>query len=479
MSTANGNWFDVDKEGLANLLGDRKPRLVLELLQNCWDADGVSEVSITLTDAARRGRSYLSVEDDAPDGFAALSDAFTMYARSSKIEDPTKRGRFNEGEKIFLSLCDSATISSTKGTYEFGPEGRTRKRLKRARGSVVDAIVRLTGQERKEALEWLQRVIPPEGITTTVNGEALATRTPVRRFETVLPTVRSDEEGVLRTTRRKTTVRLYEPQDGEVPFLYEGGLPVVEHEGRWHVDIAQRIPLNRDRDGVTPGYLREIRVAVLNQTHDLITRDDAAATWVKEASADDRASDEAVRQAFTQQWGEGAVIYDPSDPDSNAEATLQGRTVVPGGALTKDQWRQVKRSQAALPAGQVTPSNSRVETSPDGVPPLDVADWTAGMHRVGDYASALAGDLLGFEVTVSVFRVVNGRAAWFTHGGRSLSFNLQVLGHRWFDQPSQHDVDSLLLHEYAHHRVADHLSERFHSECCRLGALLRDSSVRL
>jgi hypothetical protein len=473
------DWFSVDRKGLANLLGDRKPRLVLELLQNCWDADGASEVKVTLTDGAGRGRSLLSVEDDAPDGFARLSDAYTFYARSTKIDDPTKRGRFNEGEKMFLALCVSATITSTTGAIDFTEKGRVRRKTRLAKGSRIDAFVRLTKAEREEALVWLSRVIPPEGITTTVNGVALVPRTPVRVFPATLPTVIPDAEGVLRTTRRRTTVRLYEPAPGETPYLYEGGLPVVEHEGRWHIDIAQRIPLNRDRDGVTPAYLREVRVAVLNETHDLLTKEDASSGWVKEATSDDRASDEAVRETFTKQWGEGAVIYDPSDPDSNAEAMLQGRAVVPGGALSREQWRQVKRSEAALPAGQVTPSNSSVETDPDGVPPLDVADWTPGMHRLADYARLLSKELLGFEVAVSVYRVVNGKAAWFTHGGRSLSFNLQVLGHRWFDQPSQRDVDALLLHEFSHHRVGDHMSERFHSECCRLGALLRDSSARL
>ena len=30
----------------------------------------------------------------------------------------------------------------------------------------------------------------------------------------------------------------------------------------------------------------------------------------------------------------------------------------------------------------------------------------------------------------------------------------------------------LFLHEFAHERVSDHLSDDFHTECCRLGAKL-------
>ena len=61
------------------------------------------------------------------------------------------------------------------------------------------------------------------------------------------------------------------------------------------------------------------------------------------------------------------------------------------------------------------------------------------------------------------------RAALPPMARESLSLYLQVLGHRWFSEPHQHMVDELLLHEFAHHQVSDHLSERFHDECCRLG----------
>ena len=75
-------------------------------------------------------------------------------------------------------------------------------------------------------------------------------------FETVLPTVLADDEGVLRKTTRKTLVSVYEPLDSETPTLYEMGIPVVETGDRYHVDIGQKVPLNMDRDNVTPAYLR-------------------------------------------------------------------------------------------------------------------------------------------------------------------------------------------------------------------------------
>ena len=51
------DWFTVDKDGLAKVLGRRgKAFAVLELIQNAWDAPGATQVEVTLKPAARRAR---------------------------------------------------------------------------------------------------------------------------------------------------------------------------------------------------------------------------------------------------------------------------------------------------------------------------------------------------------------------------------------------------------------------------------------
>src|SRR5208282_82456 len=106
------------------------------------------------------------------------------------------------------------------------------------------------------------------------NGKLLPTRTLVTTFDAILPTVLADEEGVLRKTTRKTQVSVYEPLPSETPTLYEMGIPVVETGDRFHVDVGQKVPLNMDRDNVTPAYLRAVRVAVLNATHEILDQPD-------------------------------------------------------------------------------------------------------------------------------------------------------------------------------------------------------------
>ena len=116
----------------------------------------------------------------------------------------------------------------------------------------------------------------PDNVTVTFNGDRLLARKPIRTFEASLETPVADESGVMRLRVRKTRVGIYEPLPGEVPGLYEMGLPIVETGDRWHVSVEQKVPLNRDRDNVRPAYLQAVRVAVLNAAHDLLTTDEEA-----------------------------------------------------------------------------------------------------------------------------------------------------------------------------------------------------------
>ena len=130
-------WFTVDKAGLARVLSRRNKSFVLyELLQNAWDS-GARTVSVKIGPVPNKPQVEIDIEDDG-DGFKNLDHSFVMFAESAKKSDPEKRGCFNVGEKLTLSLCDWARISSVTGTVMFGPEGRTRSRTKRERGTRVE-----------------------------------------------------------------------------------------------------------------------------------------------------------------------------------------------------------------------------------------------------------------------------------------------------------------------------------------------------
>ena len=142
------NWFEVDRQGLAQIL-ERKGRefALFELIQNGWDEPGVTKVTVSLE---HRGRSkaLLVVEDDAPEGFKDLSHAFTLFANSSKKSNPEQRGRFNLGEKLVLAISDEVTICTTKGGIRFDAERRHSLRSRRPVGSRIECLLRMTPDER-------------------------------------------------------------------------------------------------------------------------------------------------------------------------------------------------------------------------------------------------------------------------------------------------------------------------------------------
>lgn len=172
-------WFEVDAKGLAALLERRgKGWAIAELVQNAWDADGVTKVDVRLAPIEGRPLAELIVEDNSPGGFADLTHGWTLFAPSIKKEDPEKRGKFNFGEKCVLALAVDARIETTTGAVEFKPNGirELHPRQKRAMGSRVRAIIRMTRGELDEALDQAMAFIRPESVATTVNGTPLVAR---------------------------------------------------------------------------------------------------------------------------------------------------------------------------------------------------------------------------------------------------------------------------------------------------------------
>lgn len=476
---SGSNWIEVDRAGLAQVVADRPKSFILfELIQNALDENGVSRVDVSLTPAGR-GLHEIVVSDDAPDGYADIRHAWTLYAPSKKKGDPTKRGRFNSGCKTVLALAKSAIVVSTKSAVEFDPnEGRRLLRRRSSVGTVFTGVFPLTLDEAKEAVVAARRMLPPIGVDLRVDGELVPYRGPRNVVEATLPTIASDEEGVLRPTKRKTNVAIHRPLAGETPTLFEMGIPVVELDGGFpfHVDVQQRVPLNQDRDNVTPAYLRKLRVAVLNEVHDSLDHEQASAAWVSDASGHEDASPAAVDSVLTGRFGERRVVYDPSDPEGSKLAMSKGYTVIPGGSLSGAQWRNVRRFGTALPAGQVTPS-PKVETSPDGVPAIPRAKWKPEWAEIEQLAEWLWHLLrptgAPSEIDVVWYDGDVGFAGAFKSvGRRRIMLNARALRSEiaaWATGDKR-GILALLVHEFGHEYESDHLSERYHDALCRMAA---------
>jgi hypothetical protein len=487
------NWFVVDREGLAATVRRRHPGFIFgELVANSLDQKGTSNVRVEHEAIPGKPQVAITVTDDDPTGFADLQDAFTLFRRTPKRKDAKVRGRFNLGEKEFLSICVSAQIRTTIGTVYFNENGtrRIRREEKTTEGTVVTATVKMTRQDYEKAVEFLDMIIPPEGVNLSVHdGETLTSMTQPRKkddvnawmgesvvgdFEVILPTEIEDEEGDLRKTKRKSRVLVYTvPEHREEPWLFEMGIPVCPlPEDAWDIDIQQKVPLARDRDSVTPAYLQALRVAVVNNCHDDIDEDTAKSGWVTAAIEDDDIEAEAFTYVVHERFGEDAVVYDPSDHEANSRAAAAGRQIIHGGALPKGAHDNRKRFDTFQSAGAAFPTQKAV-FGPGGHN-ITVDNKTKAMLALIQYTKWLALKLMDVTLRADVVRSKQGFVACY--GQKQMLYNLRVLGRHWFSgwQKNLARTHELIIHEFAHEYEEDHLSDGYHEACCQLGAKLAD-----
>lgn len=479
------NWFDIDKQGLAKLMDGRpKSFIIAEMYQNTVDTNA-HQVEMKLEKIPGTPKARFYVIDDDPEGFRNFSHAWTMFAESVKKGDPTKRGLFNMGEKLVLALCYTASIKTTKGTVEFNDEGRQEyPRRKTEKGSVFEGVMRLNQEEYDECCSFALKLIPPVGVNVFFNGQKLQHRTPLSTFDATLDTTKANEEtGVVSKSRRKTEVRVYEPLPDETPSIYEMGIPVVETGDKWHVDIQQRVPLNMNRDNITPAFLKEVRTLVVNHMHDKLTKEDANSTFVNEALSDPDATAEAVQKAITLKYGDKRAIFDATDPEANMNLVAQGYTLMHGSQLTRPQWANVRKFESAKPSGQLAPTKKAVFSADGEDKWIKPEDYTQAMKIVVAYTADVCRELTGTTVTVSILSDIT---AYFAacYGSQGFVFNLGKLGHRFFTEEAMNKAEhptvklnQLIIHELGHHYESNHLSEHYHDKLCELGAQMTKLAI--
>lgn len=467
---AKNKWFEVDKAGLSKILARRgKAFIVFELIQNAWDQN-VSVVDVSFELIERQKVRFVVLDDD-PKGFEDLAHAFTFFAESGKKTDPTKRGRFNIGEKLVLACCEEAQVLTTTGGVKFTKNGnRQIMRKKTEKGSEFSALIKMKKDEYDKICRSVDRLIPPAGIITKFNRRILVADPPLASFEAALPTEIADEDGYLKKTIRKATANIYKVKPGEIAFLYELGIPVVETGDTYHIDVQQKVPLNMDRDNVTPAYLGKIRTLVLNHTYDLLREEDVNDGWVREAVSYNECKDEAVTKTLDLRFGKKRLIYDPSDTEANKKAVSEGYHVIRGSQLSKEEWRNVRRGGTTLPAGQVFP------TKPQGYAEAKEIQPTVQMARIIEFSKTLAKRLMGVNLTVTILEYKSSIGADYkaSENRAHLRYNLARLGNSFFDgfPNDMEDVIDLLIHEFGHQYSSNHLSAEYHKALSKLGAQL-------
>jgi hypothetical protein len=124
---------------------------------------------------------------------------------------------------------------------------------------------------------------------------------------------------------------------------------------------------------------------------------------------------------------------------------------------------------ALKPAGQVTPSPKPFH--PDGAPLnyLPTSKWTPAMTKCHLLAYEIGLRLLEREIEI---HFANDPQWPFNavYGGQRLIFNVGRLGYQFFE--NQRSFLGLLIHELAHEKEGDHLSEKYYDALTNLGAAM-------
>jgi len=449
------DWFEVDVEGLRALQkGKPKTFVVRELIQNAWDENIKNcELEIKLF----KERITMVVKDDSPEGFKNLRDAYTLFGDTSKRRNAEQRGRFNFGEKQLIAVCNQAMIKTTKGTVTFTKQGRNEVAEKTEKGTVVQIEIDGDKKDYEEILAYSKRLLVPKHISFLVNGEGVNYQEPFKSFEAALLTEVEDNK-FLKRTKRKTEVSLIQEDNSQ---LYEMGIPVMEIDCQYSVNVQQKVPLSFDRDSVNQTFLKELYVEVLNNTYEQVEESNSSASWIRLAMSGKGVLKEAVDKILRNRYGDKFVVANPFDERSIDEAIANGYNVIHGNEMSKEEWSNIKEH------GLIQSSSEMFGTNFANAP---VIKPNEKQQRVAEFAKKIARRLMEIEIGISFVEGGYSMVA-AQYGDRRLTFNVSKLNNGFFDEPVSERTLNLILHELGH-EAGHHTEEGYHKMITELGAKL-------
>jgi len=467
--------FEIDVDGFRRIFarhGDKMyERAAAEIIGNAWDS-GATEVEIALTDADD-GTTVLTVLDNGT-GFSDITQAYTLFGRSTSAANPEKRGRFCLGDKIAAVAFTNMHIKSGDKWVEFSDGKRTGgEHYPPFIGTCVEATMP-TGLASEAVKRVIAMLIPPPGIRTFVGADVIEPPTKIGRQKAFLETVMMSDNGILKTDWRTTEVVIYRPKPGERACIYEMGIPVLATDDTFSVDVQQKIPMNAERDNVDFYFRMSIRAVALNCGWASMTPEEACEGWVNDALASNIVSKDAVNGVLTLRFGALRVREDATDPEATKKAMSMGYTVVPNSTFSTNAWSQIIQHDGLRRAGEVMPTLRSFGAGGTPIIVLPDSEWTDGMRQFASIARTVAEVIIGVP---NLKVVMTNDPAW-TRGllaygkGEALHVNALKLGEEWFAHGFTRDQRVALIHELAHEAAADHLSAAFHHELCRIGAEL-------
>ncbi len=446
-------WFEVDLKGFRAIQSGKPKHYVLrELVQNALDEP------ITMCDIKTEFDDNvvtLTVSDDSAVGFRDLTDSFTLYKDTYKRRDPSKRGRFNAGEKQAFAICEFARIVTTKGTVTFDKTGRHHSKKASQSGTTVTVMFKATEKQYNNMVDMLKDYIIPEAIKFTVNSTQLKSRKPFCTTQATL-TTEFEEGGQYHRRQRKTDINILDCADNQTAYLYEMGIPIQKIDCIYGIDVQQKVPMGIDRDTVNISFLQDVFAETLNVTYKLIPNELISASWVRLGSSDERASRDAVDTVIKKRFGDKVVIANPFDPIANDDALAHGYKVVSGREMSKEEWDKVK-------GNGLMQTSTAVFGRPNGgvFPSVEPNDE---QKKFADLAIRLAKRI--FDIEIGVEFVKGGLTDRACYGDRTFTVNVSRCNGLFTPEVTS-EMLFLIGHEIAHEK-GHHTEIEYHRALCRI-----------
>ena len=452
MTTTTRERFKISTQGFRELQEGRAPwTLVKELIQNVWDeAPEATRCDVTIADGTDHDHTLITVEDDGP-GFTDPTHAYTLMAPTPKRLDPSKRGRFNIGEKEIISMSIWAEVETKGITIRFPKKGgRTSRPNKRLKGTVVTLLM---PWDREQALDLEHMLLHfrPTDCTLNVNGKAIPPRQPLTVHSAILPSILQSAPGQpLRPTKRRTDVHILESHDPSGSWLYELGIPIQQTEIPFDVDVQQKVPMPPNRDTVGQAYLQDISAETLNAVHNIMRPESFSDTWVRTGIEDDRATPEAVITTKNNRYGVKVAMWS-SDTDANMKAAENGYQILHPRSVSPQERTKLRdvggvQSTHALFGRDHPPEEPKL---PEG--PLEpFAAWVkrlatlVGLEATVEYYSAPGSKVLAdctsdTKTPIVRFNTAKTDLDWFTlRGPEQLGLVIHELSHAYASTPMEH-----------------------------------------
>jgi len=475
------NWFEINKKGLQQVQHDKNKFFIIkELVSNSFD-ENINKCEVTIRKSTKQPNYVeINVYDDSKEGFKDLNDSYTLFANSYKKSNFEQRGRFNIGEKFALSMFKSASITSTKGKVIFKEDGsRSKSNTKLPLGTMFSGLIKMTQTEMLELIHQSKNIIPPKDVKFIMSYKDINRPEIYKSFVEELPSVTSDENGNLVKTKRKTEIELFKTN---INFICEMGIPVVSTDIGFSINVNQKIPLSKDRDNVSPSYLKKLKTYILNHTSSDLSEEETKSSWVQEAL--ENADTHAVKDVIDVRYGDDAVVFDVTDHEANKKAFADDKNVITGGSFNSQVWDNIRRTRDdyedfAKPSGSIGKYSSPNLNGTKPAKLLDKSKITREMKQVISLYKKLHKKLFKVDLNVTIYNEIglggNRLMATYCRGnnGSDLDFFYKTLGKSFFDlKTNKVEIIDLMIHEFGHWYSGDHLSERYYDGLTEIGAKL-------